>query len=596
MRKHLIYWLALGLIVIIGCAKEESFEIPNTPSGGSLQDDAAGDCMPKTVNGTYGVGTALVPTTNTVTVQVNVTRTGTYTVYTDTVNGYFFRATGTFTTLGNNTVTLRGNGTPFAAGTNNFVVTFDTTVCDLQVTVTAPGAGTLGGNPNACAPITVNGTYSPGVPLIAGNNAVVQVTVTTAGLINITTDTVAGIWFNFSGTLGVGTQSVTLQAQGSMPGTTTTGNKTFTVKLGASRCTFVVPVAAAGAGSFVLTGGACTPGTANGTYTAGTPLVAGNTVTVQVNVTTAGAFNLTSNTINGYSFSFSGPLAVGVQTVTLVNNGGTPGVAGTDAFLLNLNTTPASTCTFNVTVGAAAGAAVFTIDCPGVMVNGTYQVGVNLTAANSIDIPITVTTAGTWSIPAATVNGMTFSGSGSVPLGPTSITLDGVTTTSPAGPAGIKTLVVNGCSIPINVTAAPTIDWSFQVGTSTFSGSTVPGSVTFDNTSAPPFTFVDYEGDNANSDAFSAGLIDMLGGIVNNETYNTNTTTANTGYFYFFDNAGTLDLAADPSDASVNILYRVTSHNLATKTITVTFSGTAFDFVSSTNKTIANGTITIVYP
>ncbi len=66
-------------------------------------------------------------TTNTITVSVNVINTGSYIITTDTVNGYFFRATGIFTTPGVNNVTLRGNGTPFAEGTNNFVVAFDST-------------------------------------------------------------------------------------------------------------------------------------------------------------------------------------------------------------------------------------------------------------------------------------------------------------------------------------------------------------------------------------------------------------------------------------------------------------------------------------
>ncbi|MGH2552574.1 MAG: hypothetical protein ACRDEB_02590, partial [Chitinophagaceae bacterium] len=135
MKKHLIYWLAAFVIVIVGCQKELSFEGSNTPAEGSLQADLTGDCFPKTVNGTYIAATALVPATNTISVQVNIIKTGTYEIGTDTVNGFFFRATGTFTTLGSNTVTLRGFGTPFSAIITNFVVSFDSTFCDIQVTV-----------------------------------------------------------------------------------------------------------------------------------------------------------------------------------------------------------------------------------------------------------------------------------------------------------------------------------------------------------------------------------------------------------------------------------------------------------------------------
>ncbi|MGQ0737933.1 MAG: hypothetical protein ACT4OJ_02630 [Bacteroidota bacterium] len=431
MKKHFLYWLMLGLIVIIGCQKELSFEVPTTPAGGSLQDDAAGDCLPKTVNGTYVPGQALVPATNTITVQVNVTKTGAYTVYTDTVNGYYFRTTGSFTTLGNNTVTLRGNGTPFASGTNNFVVTFDSTVCDIQVVVTSPGFGTLAGAPNACAPITVNGTYGIGVALTMTNNAVVQVNVTTAGAFSITTDTVAGVWFTFSGSLAAGAQSVTLQAQGGPP-SGTAGNKTFTVRLGASLCTFAVTVAGPGAGRLGGSPGACAPITVNGIYTNGTPLTAANNVVVQVNVTTPGVIIITTNTAAGFSFGFTGNLAAGTQNVTLLAVGGPPSGSGAQNFTVTLDT---STCTFTVML-AGPGVGRLVGDpgaCTGATLNGTYLTGVALTSANTADVQVNVTTAGSFSITTNTVNGYSFAFSGSLALGTQTVTLVGTGTPVVAG-------------------------------------------------------------------------------------------------------------------------------------------------------------------
>src|SRR5689334_12745304 len=166
MKKHVFYWLAMVIVLAQGCKKEESFEVGNTPSEGSLQSDVSGDCLPKTVNGVYVATTPLVPATNTITIQVNVTRTGTYLITTDTINGYYFRATGTFTTLGNNNVTLRSNGTPFTDGIDNFVVSYNGTICDIAVTVLPAGSGgpavfTLvsGGTPVNCASAVVSGTY-----------------------------------------------------------------------------------------------------------------------------------------------------------------------------------------------------------------------------------------------------------------------------------------------------------------------------------------------------------------------------------------------------------------------------------------------------
>ena len=56
MKKYFFYWLALCVIIVVGCQKELSFEGPNTPAEGSLQADITGDCLPKTVNGVYEAG------------------------------------------------------------------------------------------------------------------------------------------------------------------------------------------------------------------------------------------------------------------------------------------------------------------------------------------------------------------------------------------------------------------------------------------------------------------------------------------------------------------------------------------------------------
>ena len=188
MKKQVLYWLAAVLIVIIGCQKEVSFELGDRPAQGSLQSDVTGDCLPKSVNGVYVATTPLVSATNTITVQVNITRAGTYTITTDTVNGYFFRATGLFTTLGATNVTLRSNGTPFVAGVDNFVVRFDGTICDIAVTVLPAGSGgpavfTLNGAPATCTGAVVAGTYATLTPLNATNTVTINVMVTTIGLI-----------------------------------------------------------------------------------------------------------------------------------------------------------------------------------------------------------------------------------------------------------------------------------------------------------------------------------------------------------------------------------------------------------------------------
>src|SRR5688572_14920018 len=191
MKKQLLRFFFIALL-FSGCQKEVSFDNAGGTSKGSLQS-VSGDCFPKTVNGNYAVGVALT-SSNTITVQVNVASGGTYVVSTDTVNGFFFRASGTFNSSGGTTVTLTGSGTPQIADTTNFIVRYDTSQCRISVVVTSPAAGTLN-----CAGAVVNGTYAKNVALTTANTVQIQANVTTAGTYSITTDTVRGIWFDAIG-------------------------------------------------------------------------------------------------------------------------------------------------------------------------------------------------------------------------------------------------------------------------------------------------------------------------------------------------------------------------------------------------------------
>lgn len=81
--------------------------------------------------GTYATGTALAAS-NTVVINVTVTTIGTYSISTPVVNGYSFAGSGNFTATGAQTVTLRGTGTPVAAGVDSFKPTGG---CSFPVTV-----------------------------------------------------------------------------------------------------------------------------------------------------------------------------------------------------------------------------------------------------------------------------------------------------------------------------------------------------------------------------------------------------------------------------------------------------------------------------
>lgn len=72
-------------------------------------------CFPHSVQGTYSSGTPL-NATNTVDITVYITVEGTYSIYTNKINGMVFGNSGTFSGTGYQTVTLSGSGTPTASG------------------------------------------------------------------------------------------------------------------------------------------------------------------------------------------------------------------------------------------------------------------------------------------------------------------------------------------------------------------------------------------------------------------------------------------------------------------------------------------------
>ena len=221
MKTHKpLLWLFLLIVIVISCQKEKSFEkgIVATSSG-SLKSAVAGDCLGNVVSGIYKKDT-LLNSTNYIDVQVDVTQTGSYLVSTDTINGIYFRATGTFTSIGVDTVRLQGTGKPVAAGTNIFTVTYDSTQCTITIPTVDGGSGgtsvfTLAGSPNACSGASVQGIYTAGVATTSSNTATIQVDVTTAGTYAISTTAVNGISFTSSGAFSsTGPQSVTLSASG----------------------------------------------------------------------------------------------------------------------------------------------------------------------------------------------------------------------------------------------------------------------------------------------------------------------------------------------------------------------------------------------
>jgi hypothetical protein len=202
-------------------------------------------CSGATPLGNYIEGVAL-DINNTVTLSVDVVDTGTYVIAAASINGILFTATGVFTTLGVQSVTLNGTGVPLAAG--NFNVTASnnngTSTCTFSLVVLSAGSGsavyTLDVTGGACSGATYSGTYTAGTPLTINNAVILNVNVTTLGNWSVSTNTNNGISFIGSGTFtATGPNMIVLTGSGTP---TTGGVFNFTATAGTSTCTFSVTV------------------------------------------------------------------------------------------------------------------------------------------------------------------------------------------------------------------------------------------------------------------------------------------------------------------------------------------------------------------
>lgn len=240
--------IALFGIILISCQKENSFETNDNPSDGAVQADISGNCQGIALAGVYKKDTTL-NSSHYLDVTVTVASPGAYKIYSDTINGYYFAASGNFTAAGANTVRLAGTGKPLAAGTNYFTLHYDSTQCFFSVTVTDGGGSsgtavyTFTGSPGGCTNAVIQGTYTANVALTGLNKVTISVNVTTIGTYSISTSTANGFAFtglgNFTTT---GPQTVDLSASG-LP--IAAGTFTFVLTNGSNSCSFNVTCDAA---------------------------------------------------------------------------------------------------------------------------------------------------------------------------------------------------------------------------------------------------------------------------------------------------------------------------------------------------------------
>ena len=118
-----LFFSFLCVLILSACQKQLFFDL-NEQSIGTLKVKSNLDCLGDSINGVFKKDIPLTDL-NYIDVQTNITKVGRYLIYSDTINGCFFRGDGVFATTGSNTARLKGYGVPADTGLKKFKITYD---------------------------------------------------------------------------------------------------------------------------------------------------------------------------------------------------------------------------------------------------------------------------------------------------------------------------------------------------------------------------------------------------------------------------------------------------------------------------------------
>ncbi len=388
-----------------------------------------------------------------------------------------------------------------------------------------------------CNGFLVQGSYQKDTLLTANNYVDVALNITQAGTYLISSNTVNGYSFRGTGfTSLIGVNTFRMQATGKP---IAVGTDVFTVKFsGGDSCQVNITVTAGsggggGTGNAIFTfpnGTSCAGATQTNNFYAGIPTVAAvNTITLLVNVSTPGAYNLSTTLANGLTFTGTGNFAnVGNNQPLILRASGTPTTAGNTSYTFSPTSPTASSCGFDLIVQPTPGPATYTINC-GVAATqtGTFQAGTALTTSDKITINVTPATTGTYSITTNTVNGVSFVGAGNFATAVTqNVDLYASTTNNTPTAAGTFTYTTNGGTAACtNVSVIYTAASGGGGGTGFIKCSIDGGPIsTFDSNPlvVSVLTGISYQisADNASGDSFDASVLSPTFGIGTTYTIN----------------------------------------------------------------------------
>ena len=222
---------------------------------------------------------------------------------------------------------------------------------DGAITSNGQAVGTLKSSAGICMPGFIFGSFIKDSALKATDLIELYADISKTGTYIIKSDTVAGFYFSGAGSVtSTGINIIQIKAFGTP---TSAGPKTFTFTFGTSVCKIDVYVNSGAPlpTAFTFTCAGTTFG--SGVYTAGTAVGAQHTVTLNVVVTSPGAWLINTAAVNGITFSGSGTFSAAGNTQVTLTASGTPAAASPPAFNYTA-TSGSSSCTFSITCAAAA--------------------------------------------------------------------------------------------------------------------------------------------------------------------------------------------------------------------------------------------------
>jgi len=443
------------------------------------------------------------------------------------------------------------------------------------------------GTPGTAMP-AVAGTYSAGRQMDASNTVTFNINVIAKGTYSLNTTAANGVWFFGTGIFtATGPQTIVLTGKGTpvkagsfsfVPVTNNTCNFSLAFNDGAPPAVFTYAGAPA----------TCTAPVISGTYASGVALSAANYVDLAVNVTTPGAYTVSTNSTSGITFSGSGSFTTtGAQVIRLIGNGGVS-TQGTFAY------TPSGGCSFSITIAPPPPPASFTFNgapgsCTAPAINGSYAASVALTSSNTIILGVNVTVAGLYSVTTNSDNGVTFSASGIFSgTGAQTITL--TSTNTPTAGGTFSYTPSGGCSFDITYASGPPPPPDFIK--CTIDGVTKDFNTNMGVIFMPGIFSATGEVGNAE---FTISILDNNGNPITVGAYSkrTLTSTRHCAPSYLPDLSNPLG-SWQPFILNSNP-FTVTIQTITTTKVTGTFSGDLFDFTGGNKKIVTNGSFSVSY-